>query len=283
MALVQGLLCGSNQEVSWGCSHLKAWLGLEDALQRWWTHVAAGRKPQVLSQDFLAAWQLPLHRVSCPQEGTRKNTASVTAKSRIITSHLICLLEASHWVQHTFQGRGIWPHLLMGGGFPCGSAGNRSTCNAGDLGLSPGWERSPGEGKGYPLQYSGLDYIVHGVAKSWTWLSDFHFHLMGGAQNLYGHIWKLPHGILPPGMTTVQRLPSLWVERSEIQHINYCTVLPMWITCFKEWQLILVEPISLLTLKSDKEAKLFASYLRLSIRIKNWHTQKIHLSTKCYF
>ena len=37
----------------------------------------------------------------------------------------------------------------------------------------------PREGEGYPLQYSGLensmDYIVHGVAKSWTWLSDFHF------------------------------------------------------------------------------------------------------------
>ena len=45
-------------------------------------------------------------------------------------------------------------------------------CNAEDLGLIPGLGRSPGGGKGYPLQYSGLenslDYIVHGVAKSWT-------------------------------------------------------------------------------------------------------------------
>ena len=51
-------------------------------------------------------------------------------------------------------------------------------CNAGDLGLIPGLERSLGEGKGYPLQYSGLensmDCLVHGVAKSWTRLSDFH-------------------------------------------------------------------------------------------------------------
>ena len=43
-----------------------------------------------------------------------------------------------------------------------------------------GWADSPGEGKGYPLQYSGLensmDYIVHGVTKSWIQLSDFHFH-----------------------------------------------------------------------------------------------------------
>ena len=41
--------------------------------------------------------------------------------------------------------------------FPCGSAGKESTCNAGDLGLIPGLGRSPGEGKGYPLQYSGLE------------------------------------------------------------------------------------------------------------------------------
>ena len=57
-------------------------------------------------------------------------------------------------------------------GFPGGSADKESACNSGDLGLIPGLGRSPGEGNGYPLQYSGLensmDYIVHGVAKSWT-------------------------------------------------------------------------------------------------------------------
>ena len=42
-------------------------------------------------------------------------------------------------------------------GFPCGSAGKESACNAGDLGLIPGLGRSPGVGKGYPLQYSGLE------------------------------------------------------------------------------------------------------------------------------
>ena len=43
-------------------------------------------------------------------------------------------------------------------GFPCGSAGkDHLTCNAGDLGLIPGLGRSPGEGKGYPLKYSGLE------------------------------------------------------------------------------------------------------------------------------
>ena len=54
--------------------------------------------------------------------------------------------------------------------FPCGSAGKGSACNVGDLDSIPGLGRFPGEGKGYPLQYSGLenpmDCIVHGVAKS---------------------------------------------------------------------------------------------------------------------
>ena len=63
-------------------------------------------------------------------------------------------------------------------GFPCGSADKESTHNAGDLGLIPRLGRSPGEGNGYLLQYSGLensmDSIVHGVAKSWTRLSDSH-------------------------------------------------------------------------------------------------------------
>ena len=43
-------------------------------------------------------------------------------------------------------------------GFPYGSAGKESACNAGDLGLNPGLGRSPEEGKAYPLQYSGLEY-----------------------------------------------------------------------------------------------------------------------------
>ena len=57
-------------------------------------------------------------------------------------------------------------------GFPCGSADKESTCNVGDMGLIPGLRRSPAEGKGYPLQYSGLENsmgsIVHGVARSQT-------------------------------------------------------------------------------------------------------------------
>ena len=76
-------------------------------------------------------------------------------------------------------GEGNRLHTLVFLGFPCGSAGKESACNAGDPGLIPGLGRCPGEGKGYRLQYSGLenslDCIAHGVAKSWTWLNDFHF------------------------------------------------------------------------------------------------------------
>ena len=57
-------------------------------------------------------------------------------------------------------------------GFPCGSAGKESACNAGYLGSIPGLGRSPGEENGDPLQYSGLensmDSIVPGVAESDT-------------------------------------------------------------------------------------------------------------------
>ena len=56
-------------------------------------------------------------------------------------------------------------------GFLCGSAGEESDYDAGDLGSIPGLGRSPGEGKGCPLHFgleSSMDCTVHGVAKSWT-------------------------------------------------------------------------------------------------------------------
>ena len=57
-------------------------------------------------------------------------------------------------------------------GFPGGSDGKESAYNVGDLGSIPGFGRSPGEGNGYPLQYSGLensmDCIVHGSQSDMT-------------------------------------------------------------------------------------------------------------------
>ena len=81
--------------------------------------------------------------------------------------------------------------------FPGDSDGKESTSKVRDLGSVPGLGRHPGEGKAYPLQYSGLensmDCIVHGVTKSWTRRSDFHFHL-GGLRNqkrCYIHSYNL--------------------------------------------------------------------------------------------
>ena len=68
--------------------------------------------------------------------------------------------------------------LYMSMGFSGGLAGKESACSEGELGSIHGLGRSPGEGKGYPLQYSGLensmDCIVRGVTKNWTQLSGSH-------------------------------------------------------------------------------------------------------------
>ena len=60
--------------------------------------------------------------------------------------------------------------LSIADSLPDGSAGKKSACNVGDPGSIPELGRCPGEGNGYPLQYSGLensmDCIVHGFAKS---------------------------------------------------------------------------------------------------------------------
>ena len=65
-------------------------------------------------------------------------------------------------------------------GFPDSSVGKESSCNAGDTDSIPGLGRSTGEGIGYTLQYPDLENsmncTVHEVSKSWTGLSDFHFH-----------------------------------------------------------------------------------------------------------
>ena len=79
-------------------------------------------------------------------------------------------------------------------GFPCGSAGRKSTSNVGDLGSIPGLERSLGEGKGHLLQFYGLENSmecrVHGFAKSQIRLGNFHFTSL---LHLTRKILKLKH------------------------------------------------------------------------------------------
>ena len=94
-------------------------------------------------------------------------------------------------------------------GFPGGSSGKESICNVRDLGLIPRLGRCPREGKGYPLQYSGLensiDCIAHGVTKSQTWLSDFH---------LFTCTW----GPQAPVRSTLACQVSLYLRKHKIQH-----------------------------------------------------------------
>ena len=90
-------------------------------------------------------------------------------------------------LQFSVYNLGFFGLFIAAEGFPGGSASKESACNAGNLGSIPGLGRSPGEGNGYPLQYSGLensmDCVVHGLAKSQTRLSDFHYDFFIAAIN----------------------------------------------------------------------------------------------------
>ena len=85
--------------------------------------------------------------------------------------------------------------------FPCGSARKESAYNVGDLGSVPGLGRSPGEGKGYPLQYSVVENPMGSIAENW-----------GG-----GEITELLQMSLWEGYSSLSELHQL--EGSHIQHI----------------------------------------------------------------
>ena len=106
-----------------------------------------------------------------------KGTVKVTQSCRTLcdpmndTVHGFMQARILEWVAFHFSRS---PTLGLSGN----SAGKESAWNAGDPGSIPGLGGSPGEGKGYPFQYCGLensmDCIVHGVAKNRTRLSNFH-------------------------------------------------------------------------------------------------------------
>ena len=121
--------------------------------------------------------------ISLQPQQTSKNNKEILQTTSLQTARLVKNVPAMQetWFD-SWVGKIPWrrdrlptPVFL---GFPCGSTGKVSTCGVGDLGSIPELGRSPGEGNGNPLQYSGLknsmDCIVHGVTKSWTRLSDFH-------------------------------------------------------------------------------------------------------------
>ena len=102
--------------------------------------------------------------------------------------------ETPVWFPGREKGRLPTPVFL---GFPCASAGKESTCNVGDLGLIPGLGRSPGEGKGYPLQYSGLENSMGSqrVRHNWATLTYFHFLCRYRGRQLIFAFWSQFHWI----------------------------------------------------------------------------------------
>ena len=95
-------------------------------------------------------------------------------------------------------------------------AGKESPCSAGDLGSIPALGRSPGEEKGYPLPYPGLensmDCIVHGVAKSQRGLSDFHF------RHSAFFMVQLSHPYMATGKTTAL---TIWTFVSKVMSLFF--------------------------------------------------------------
>ena len=125
---------------------------------------------------------IPLSHWGCfllqqnPATPTNTNTQSAQLRSRWI--------KLRHKANFKKKKKGFRWTIFHNQGFPGGSAGKEYAYSAGDLGSIPGLGRSPGEGNGYPLQYSDLESsmecIVHGVTKSQTQLSGFHFSYLTG-------------------------------------------------------------------------------------------------------
>ena len=132
---------------------------------------ALGRSPGAgYGNPSILAWRIPWTEApdGLQYTGSQRIRHDWAAKHR--TAHTLSRLLKLRLIQ-----------LTLFAGFPCGSSGQESACNTGDLGSIPGLGRSPKGGNIHPLKYSGLensmDSIVHGVTKSRTRVSNFHSRL----------------------------------------------------------------------------------------------------------
>ena len=148
------------------------------------------------------------------------------------------------WVGKIRWRRGRLPTLVFLG-FPGGSVDKESACRAADLGLIPLLGRYPGGGKGYPLQYSGLensmDCTVHGVTKNQTQLSDFTslLHLSQDFFPLVPNKLFSKHGIKRSKKAAVRRsrwpVRNNWVIPSSLLGHPHLGFLPNWPDLRPEW------------------------------------------------
>ena len=141
-----------------------------------WISLLIRQEEKGAPEDEMVGWHHGLDRQEfgqAPQDGEEQGSPACMGLRRL----------GHDWATEQQQRTTDWVayptemYCLIVEGFPGGSAAKESAHNVGDLGSIPGLGRSPGEGKGSPLQCSGLknsmDCTVHGVAKSWTRLSDF--------------------------------------------------------------------------------------------------------------
>ena len=139
-----------------------------------------------------------------------------------------------------------------------GNAIQSSACNAGDPASIPGSGRSPGEGIGYPLQYSGLensmDCIVHGVAKSWTRLSDLHFHFPVISSSI------APFSSCPQSFLASRAFPMSWLFASDGQSTGASTSASVLSVSGQGW--FPLGLTSLISLLSQVCSKVFSSTLQ---------------------
>ena len=127
----------------------------------------------------MCVWSLQLHPTLCDPMDRNPPGSSV---QRILQARIL------EWVAMP-SSRGSsqpkdWTHIsyvscICKQAFPCGSAGKESACNAGDLGSIPGLGRFPGEGKVYPLQYSGLENSIQSmgsqrIGHNWATFTSLH-------------------------------------------------------------------------------------------------------------
>ena len=150
----------------------------------------SGRRDQSLLLTESMACYLVADNTGCLQE--RRTGLSLTLRGPRPKLLSFCLFSflALHFIRIVVNfWLFCWSNLILThfalffGGFSDGSAGKEFTCNVGDLGSIPGLGRSPGQGNGYPLQYSVLRIpwtTVHEVTKSQKWLDHFHLVMLWG-------------------------------------------------------------------------------------------------------